>query len=90
MRLSGRITLYINTYTKCANVSNIDEREIVPSRFQGQSVAFFGREYHVHSCDEFTRAWLRSEGVHLGADEQPPSTTPEPDDAPTKTPAQGR
>ena len=63
----------------------------VLSRSKGQSAEFFGREYHVHSCDDFTRRWLQGEGVQLGAnDEQPPSTTPEPDDAPTKTPAQGR
>ena len=65
----------------------------VLSRSQGESVEFFGREYRVHSCDDFTRSWLQSEGVQVGAadeEEQPPSTTPEPDDAPTKTPAQGR
>ena len=56
--------------------------------FEGQSVEFFGREYQIHSCDDFTRSWLQSEGIQLGADEQPPSTTPEPDDAPTKTSAQ--
>ena len=26
-------------------------------------MTFYGREYHVHSCDAFTRAHLESEGV---------------------------
>ena len=56
----------------------------------GESVAFFGREYHVHSCDAFTRAWLQSEGVRPGEDSDAPSATPEPRDTPTKTPAQAR
>ena len=58
---------------------------------EGESAEFFGREYRIHSCDDFTRGWLRSEGVQLGpasADGRPPSATPGPGDAPTKTRAQ--
>ena len=58
---------------------------------KGESAEFFGREYRIHSCDDFTRGWLRSEGVQLGpasADGRPPSATPAPGDAPTKTRAQ--
>ena len=29
----------------------------------GSHVTFYGREYHIHSCDDFTRTHLEAEGV---------------------------
>ena len=33
----------------------------------GQAVTFYGREYHIHSCDDFTRSHLTAEGVDQAA-----------------------
>jgi len=30
----------------------------------GENVEFYGREYRIRSCDDFTREFLRSEGLN--------------------------